>query len=400
MGKIFTLKKLFNLRRINFKLMINQYKKNAKLVLSNGTVFPGFSFGATGTAVGEIVFNTGMTGYQEVITDPSYYGQILTFTYPEIGNTGINLEDSESNINVKGIIVRNYSSNNSNWRSLKDFNEWLVEKSIVGLFGIDTRALVKILRSNGSMNGVLTSEDKSVETCLKIIYETPKMEGLNLSKIVSSKHQYLWQNPTETDFDVRKRYLERIDNKLKIVAIDFGIKKSILNRLVSYGCEILVLPSNSSFEDVMSNKPDGIFFSNGPGDPSSVTEGIDLARALIEYGEIPMFGICLGHQIFGLALGGSTFKLPFGHRGLNHPCGKDNQIEITSQNHGFAIDPNSISNDLVNITHYNLNDNTVAGLEVKNKPIFSVQYHPEAGPGPHDSDYLFKKFVSLMLERC
>ncbi len=379
--------------------MINSYKKNAKLVLSNGLIFPGFSFGNSGTAVGEIVFNTGMTGYQEVITDPSYYGQILTFTYPEVGNTGINPEDSESSICVKGIIVRNYSSNNSNWRSLKNFNEWLVEKKIIGLYGIDTRALVKILRSNGSMNAVLTSEDRTLDNCLKIINETPKMEGLNLSKVVSTKQQYLWRDPTETDFDVRKRYSENT-NKLKVVAIDFGIKKSILNRLVSHGCEILVLPSSSSLKDVLSNKPDGIFFSNGPGDPSSVTEGIDLARSLIEYGEVPMFGICLGHQIFGIALGGSTYKLPFGHRGLNHPCGINNQIEITSQNHGFALDPNSLSKDIVKITHYNFNDNTVAGLEVNNKPIFSVQYHPEAGPGPHDSDYLFKKFVSLMLERC
>ena len=379
--------------------MINPYKKNAKLVLSNGVVFPGFSFGASGTAIGEIVFNTGMTGYQEVITDPSYYGQILTFTYPEIGNTGINNEDSESSICVRGIIVRNYSSNNNNWRSQKSFNQWLYENNIIGLYGIDTRALVKILRSYGSMNGLITSEDKTVEYCLKIIKGTPKMEGLNLSKKVTSKKQYLWQKHSETDFDVRKKYPEK-PNKFKIVAIDFGIKKSILNRLVSHGCEILVLPSTSSLKDVLSNKPHGIFFSNGPGDPSSVTEGINLARSLIEYGEIPMFGICLGHQIFGLALGGSTYKLPFGHRGLNHPCGKNNEIEITSQNHGFALDPNSLSKEVVEITHYNLNDNTVAGLEVKNKPIFSVQYHPEAGPGPHDSDYLFKKFVSLMLERC
>ena len=384
---------------MNYKFMINPYKKNAKLILNNGIVFPGFSFGASGTAVGEIVFNTGMTGYQEVITDPSYYGQILTFTFPEIGNTGINLEDSESSTSVKGIIVRNYSSNNSNWRSLKNFNQWLIEKKIVGLYGIDTRALVKILRSNGSMNGVLTSEDKTVESCLKIIQETPKMEGLNLSKLVSTDQQYIWQDPTETDLDVRKKYSDN-QKKLKIVAIDFGIKKSILNRLISHGCEVLVLPSRTSLKDVLSNKPDGIFFSNGPGDPSSVTEGIDLARSLIDFGEIPMFGICLGHQIFGLALGGKTFKLPFGHRGLNHPCGNEDRIEITSQNHGFAIDPNSLSKDIVKITHYNLNDSTVAGLEVKNKPIFSVQYHPEAGPGPHDSDYLFRKFVSLMLERC
>ena len=379
--------------------MNNPYKKNAKLVLSNGVIFPGFSFGAYGTAVGEVVFNTGMTGYQEVITDPSYYGQILTFTYPEIGNTGVNNEDSESNSSVKGIIVRNYSSNNSNWRSLKDFNQWLVEKNIIGLYGIDTRALVKILRSNGSMNGILTSEDKSLETCLKLIYKIPKMEGLNLSKEVSTKQKYLWQDTTETNFDVRKRYSKN-SKKLKIVAIDFGIKKSILNRLVSHGCEILVLPSQSTLKDVLSKNPDGIFFSNGPGDPSSVSEGIDLARSLIELGDIPMFGICLGHQIFGLALGGSTYKLPFGHRGLNHPCGINNKIEITSQNHGFAIDPNSLSKKIVKITHFNLNDNTVAGLEVINKPIFSVQYHPEAAPGPHDSDYLFKKFVSLMLERC
>ncbi len=379
--------------------MTNPYKKNAKLVLNNGIVFPGFSFGASGTAVGEIVFNTGMTGYQEVITDPSYYGQILTFTYPEIGNTGINLEDSESSMSVKGIIVRNYSSNNSNWRSLKNFNQWLVENNIIGIYGIDTRALVKILRSKGSMNGVVTSEDKTHESCLKIISKTPKMDGLNLSKKVSTKQQYFWQKTTETDFDVRKKYSHK-PYKFKVVAIDFGIKKSILNRLVSHGCEILVLPSRASLEDVLSKKPDGIFFSNGPGDPSSVNEGIELAKSLIEHGEIPMFGICLGHQIFGLALGGLTYKLPFGHRGLNHPCGKNNQIEITSQNHGFAIDPNSLSKDLVKITHNNLNDNTVAGLEVNDKPIFSVQYHPEAGPGPHDSDYLFEKFVSLMLERC
>ena len=379
--------------------MINPYKKNAKLVLSNGIVFPGFSFGTKGTTIGEIVFNTGMTGYQEVLTDPSYFGQILTFTYPEIGNTGINQEDSESNITVKGIIVRNFSSNNSNWRSVKKFNEWLIENKIIGLYGIDTRALVKILRSTGSMNGLLTTEDKSIESCLKIILDTPKMEGLNLSKEVSTRHDYIWKSTTNTDFDVRKKCSNKI-KKLKIIAIDFGIKKSILNRLVSHGCEILVLPSNSSIENVLDNKPDGIFFSNGPGDPSSVKEGINLAKSLIEYGKIPMFGICLGHQIFGLALGGSTYKLPFGHRGLNHPCGKDNKIEITSQNHGFALDQDSLSKNKVKITHLNLNDNTVAGLEVCNKPIFSVQYHPEAGPGPHDSDYLFNKFVSLMLERC
>ncbi len=379
--------------------MNHPFKKNAKLVLSNGITFTGYSFGAMGTTVGEIVFNTGMTGYQEVITDPSYFGQILTFTFPEIGNTGINFEDSESDNSVKGLIVRNYSNNNSNWRSKLNFNQWLIEKNIIGLYGIDTRALVKILRSNGSMNGLITTEKNDLDSCLKFISNTPNMKGLNLAKEVSTKENYISKETTMTDFDVRERPNNNI-NKYKIVAIDFGIKKSILNRLVSHGCEILVLPSNSSFEDVLNNDPDGIFFSNGPGDPSSVLDGINLAKLLINYGKIPMFGICLGHQIFGLALGGKTYKLPFGHRGLNHPCGINNKIEITSQNHGFAIDPNSLSNELVEITHYNLNDKTVAGLQLINKPIFSVQYHPEASPGPHDSDYLFEKFVSLMLERC
>ena len=379
--------------------MNHPFKKNAKLVLSNGITFSGYSFGAIGTTLGEIVFNTGMTGYQEVITDPSYFGQILTFTYPEIGNTGINYEDSESDNFVKGLIVRNYSNNNSNWRSKSNFNKWLIENNIIGICGVDTRALVKILRSNGSMNGLITSEKHDLESCLKLISNAPDMKGLNLSKEVSTKNNYLWKETTKTDFDRRKR-LSKKEKKFKIVAIDFGIKKSILNRLVSHGCEVLVLPSNSSFDDVLTHEPEGIFFSNGPGDPSSVHEGINLAKSLINYGKIPMFGICLGHQIFGLALGGKTYKLPFGHRGLNHPCGTNNNVEITSQNHGFAIDPTSLSNESVEITHFNLNDKTVAGLQLTNKPIFSVQYHPEAGPGPHDSDYLFEKFVSLMLEKC
>ncbi len=378
--------------------MNHPFKKNAKLVLSNGTTFSGYSFGAVGTTLGEIVFNTGMTGYQEVITDPSYFGQILTFTYPEIGNTGINFEDSESDNSVKGLIVRNYSDNNSNWRSKLNLNQWLIDNNIIGLYGIDTRALVKILRSNGSMNGLLTSEKNDLESCLKLISNAPDMKGLNLSKEVSTKNNYFWKETTKTDFDIREKLFN--NKKLKIVAIDFGIKKSILNRLVSHGCEVLVLPSNTSFEDVLNHAPDGIFFSNGPGDPSSVLDGINLAKSLINYGKIPMFGICLGHQIFGLALGGKTYKLPFGHRGLNHPCGMTNNVEITSQNHGFAIDANSLSNESVEITHFNLNDKTVAGLKLVNKPIFSVQYHPEAAPGPHDSDYLFEKFVSLMLERC
>ncbi len=380
--------------------MNNPFKKNAKLVLQNGIIFNGYSFGAKGHAIGEVVFNTGMTGYQEVMTDPSYYGQILTFTYPEIGNTGINFEDSESKNNiVKGIIVRNFSNNTSNWRSKLSFDQWLIDNNVIGLYGIDTRALVKILRNDGSMNGIIASEEIDIETCMKYLSKTPSMNGLNLASMVSTHKEYLWSNNTE-NISFQNPLGNENKKKLKVLAIDFGIKRSILKMLSMNGCEVIVLPFNTTIETVLSHKPDGIFFSNGPGDPSTVNEGINLAKDLINYGRIPMFGICLGHQIFGLALGGSTYKLPFGHRGLNHPCGMNGKVDITSQNHGFAISANSISKDIAEITFFNLNDKTVAGLRVKNKPIFSVQYHPEAGPGPHDSEYLFKNFVSLMLERC
>jgi len=374
-------------------------KRDAKLVLENGFIFEGYSFGSKGLVIGEIVFNTGMTGYQEVMTDPSYFGQIITFTYPEIGNTGINFEDSESEDNiVRAIIVRNYSNNLSNWRSKLTFNDWLVKNDVIGLHGIDTRALVKILRKYGSMNGLITTEKISTDKCIEILRKSPKMKGLNLANQVTTSKEYFWKNSFSSEF----RFSDKLysSQNLKVVVIDFGIKKSILDRLTFYGCQVTVLPANSSLKSVLSHNPNGVFFSNGPGDPSTVVSGINLAKDLINQGEMPMFGICLGHQIFGLALGGKTFKLPFGHRGLNHPCGLNNNVEITSQNHGFAIDAETIPNDLAEVTHFNLNDKTVAGLKVKNKPIFSVQYHPEAGPGPHDSDYLFKNFVSLMLERC
>ena len=380
--------------------MNDTFKKNAKLVLKNGVIFNGYSFGAKGKAIGEVVFNTGMTGYQEVMTDPSYFGQIIVFTYPEIGNTGINFEDSESENNIiKGIIVRNFSNNISNWRSKLSLDNWLKKNNVIGLFGIDTRALVKILREDGSMNGIITTEDISIESCINYLNNSPSMSGLNLASKVSTTKEYLWNN-SESDFSFGNFLGNHKKEKLKVVAIDFGIKKSILNRLSYYGCDVIVLPSNTSIDNVLSYKPNGIFFSNGPGDPSCVSEGIKLAKDLIELGNIPMFGICLGHQIFGLALGGKTYKLSFGHRGLNHPCGIANKIDITSQNHGFALAADSIPKNIAEVTFLNLNDNTVAGLKIKNKPIFSVQYHPEAGPGPHDSDYLFKDFVSLMLERC
>ena len=374
-------------------------KRDAKLVLENGFIFEGYSFGSKGLFIGEVVFNTGMTGYQEVMTDPSYFGQIITFTYPEIGNTGINFEDSESENNiVRAIIVRNYSNNLSNWRSKLTFNDWLVNHNVIGLYGIDTRALVKILRKYGSMNGLISTEKISTDKCIEILRKSPKMNGLNLANQVTTNKEYFWKNRFSSEF----RFSDKLysSQNLKVVVIDFGIKKSILDRLTFYGCQVTVLPANSSLKSVLSHNPNGVFFSNGPGDPSAVVSGINLAKDLINQGEMPMFGICLGHQIFGLALGGKTFKLPFGHRGLNHPCGLNNNVEITSQNHGFAIDAETIPEDIAEVTHFNLNDKTVAGLKVKNKPIFSVQYHPEAGPGPHDSDYLFKNFVSLMLERC
>lgn len=375
------------------------FKRDAKLVLENGFIFEGYSFGSKGFVIGEIVFNTGMTGYQEVMTDPSYFGQIITFTYPEIGNTGINFEDSESENNiVKAIIVRNYSNNLSNWRSKLTFNDWLVKKNVIGLHGIDTRALVKILRKYGSMNGLITTDKITTKKCIEILKKSPKMNGLNLANEVTTNKEYFWKNSVSSEFRFNDKLYS--SQNLKVVVIDFGIKKSILDRLTFYGCKVIVLPANSSLKSVLSHNPNGVFFSNGPGDPSTVVSGINLARDLINQGEIAMFGICLGHQIFGLALGGKTFKLPFGHRGLNHPCGLNNKVEITSQNHGFAIDAETIPKDIAEVTHFNLNDKTVAGLKVINKPIFSVQYHPEAGPGPHDSDYLFKNFVSLMLDRC
>ena len=258
---------------------------------------------------------------------------------------------------------------------------------------------MKILREDGSMNGIITTDDISFESCIKLLNNTPNMSGLNLASKVSTDKEYVWNKP-DSKFLFGKVSNIHKNEKLKVVAIDFGIKKSILNRLSYFGCEVIILPYNTTTENVLSYEPNGIFFSNGPGDPSSVHEGINLAKDLINIGNIPMFGICLGHQIFGLALGGKTYKLSFGHRGLNHPCGIGNKVDITSQNHGFALASDSIPEGIAEVTFLNLNDKTVAGLQIKNKPIFSVQYHPEAGPGPHDSDYLFEKFVSLMLERC
>lgn len=368
----------------------------ALLVLADGTSYQGFSFGATGTTIGEVVFNTAMTGYQEVATDPSYCGQIVTFTYPELGNTGVNPEDEESAYpHIRGAIARNISKRPSNWRSTQSLPDYFKQYKIPGIYGIDTRALTRKLRSAGAMNGAISTEILDPAELLKQVQAAPSMAGLNLVREVTTKEVYEWSIATETEWEFGERGDGAKGEPLTVVALDFGIKRNILRRLASYGCRVIVVPANTSIEEIVKYNPDGIFLSNGPGDPAVVSEGIATTKALLERKQ-PIFGICMGHQILGLALGSETFKLKFGHRGLNHPAGlQDRQVEITSQNHGFAIDPESLGAE-VEITHLNLNDRTVAGLRHKSLPFFSVQYHPEASPGPHDADYLFEQFVDLM----
>jgi carbamoyl-phosphate synthase small subunit len=369
----------------------------ALLVLADGSIYHGWSFGASGTTVGEVVFNTGMTGYQEVLTDPSYCGQIVTFTYPELGNTGVNDEDEESaRPHVQGAIARNICFTPSNWRSQKSLPDYLKQQDIPGIFGIDTRALTRKLRSAGAMNGAISSEILDPAELLKLVQAAPSMQGLNLVKAVTTAESYEWKDSTPPLWEFTPEF--KAEAPLTVVAIDFGVKRNILRRLTHYGCKVIVVPASTSAEEILSHNPDGIFLSNGPGDPAAVTEGIETAKSLLK-AEKPLFGICLGHQLLGLSLGAETFKLKFGHRGLNQPCGlTQQQVEITSQNHGFAIDADSLDDVDVEITHLNLNDRTVAGIKHKTLPLFSVQYHPEASPGPHDADYLFEQFIHLIRE--
>ncbi|WP_330204295.1 glutamine-hydrolyzing carbamoyl-phosphate synthase small subunit [Cyanobacterium sp. Dongsha4] len=369
--------------------------KPALLVLADGTAYQGYSCGATGTTFGEVVFNTGMTGYQEVMTDPSYCGQIVTFTYPELGNTGINPEDDESHQpHIKGVIARNICDRPSNWRSTQSLPDYLKQHNIIAIYGIDTRDLTRRLRISGAMNGAISTETLDPEELLIQLRTVPSMAGLNLVKEVTTKEVYEWHESTNSEWEFSPKASLADKEKYTVVAIDFGIKRNILRRLASYGCKVIVVPANTSPEEILKYNPDGIFLSNGPGDPSAVAEGIATAKALLE-AKKPTFGICMGHQILGLSLGAQTFKLKFGHRGLNQPAGLKQKVEITSQNHGFAVTEESLGAD-VEITHLNLNDHTVAGLKHKNLPFFSVQYHPEASPGPHDADYLFEQFVKLM----
>ena len=370
----------------------------AYLVLADGTVLSGIGFGMSGTAVGEVVFNTGMTGYQEVLTDPSYAGQLVTFTYPELGNTGVNGDDQEADSpHARGVIARQLSPVPSSWRSQRSLENWMQEHQLVGIRGVDTRALVRHLREVGAMNGVISSDGRSPAELLRQLQTVPSMEGLNLADSVSTKDPYQWDQACRVSFDQRMQ--TKPERPFRVVAIDFGIKRAILDRLVAHGCEVVVLPADTDIASVHSHQPDGVFLSNGPGDPSAVGQGIALAAALLEEPDLPLFGICLGHQILGLALGGRTFKLRYGHRGLNHPCGTRGQVEITSQNHGFALDAESLSPEEISISHFNLNDRTVAAIAHRSKPVIGVQYHPEASPGPHDADGHFARFVALMADR-
>ena len=374
----------------------------AILALADGTVFRGRSFGARAEATGELVFNTSMTGYQEILTDPSYEGQLVAMTYPEIGNVGVNKHDVESRRPfVRGFIVREYREIPSSWRAEESLGDYLARHGIPGIECIDTRALVRHLRDQGAQQAVLSSVDLDAERLVRRAKDAPSMEGQDLATVVTCAEPYGWtQGPWTLEGYVSSEdaAARRGQPPLKVVAYDYGIKYNILRNLVGVGCVVRVVPASTPARDVLALRPDGVFLSNGPGDPDAVVGARENVAALL--GQVPVFGICLGHQILGLALGGRTYKLKFGHHGGNQPV-KDlttGKVEITSQNHGFAVDAESLR-DRADVTHLNLNDRTVEGLAVKGQPTFSVQYHPEASPGPHDARYLFQRFVDLMERR-
>lgn len=376
------------------------------LYLQDGTLFRGWSFFDLSSHIGEIVFNTGMTGYQEIFSDPSYSGQMVVFTYPEIGNTGLNKQDNESNfVHIKAFIARNISCNSSSWRSKYSLKKYIIHKRIPHIFGLDTRSLTKRLRLSGVMNSLLCSYN--------LFHQLPNLTSKNLndldimSKItVTKEYHYTTTDYQETNSNLLRYcydnncHMQPNVHTFKIVVLDFGLKFNILRNLLILGCDIVVLPANSNYEDIKQYRPDGIVLSNGPGNPALANCVIHTIKKLIHFSKIPIFGICMGHQVLNIAFSASTFKLKFGHRGLNHPTGFKNYSEITSQNHGFAVEDDSSSitmpSDSLIVNYFNLNDLTIASTLHKLVPIFSVQYHPESSPGPHDSEYLFRVFIQLM----
>ena len=370
----------------------------ATLALENGLVYEGDAAGAPGETSGEVVFNTSMTGYQEILTDPSYSGQIVTMTVPQVGNYGVAQEDDESRgTQVAGFIVREESPIASNWRSDLSLREYLTRNNVVAICDIDTRALTRVLRFSGVMRGVLATGEVDHRELVEKARAVPSMEGSDLVLGVTCEVPFDWApEPSDEFAPVPER---RAGRPLQIAAYDFGMKYNILRRFAAHGCDVRVYPATTPAADLLASSPDGIFLSNGPGDPAVLGYAIDNARELMQ-AEVPIFGICLGHQILSLAMGGDTFKLKFGHRGANHPVKEleTGRVEITSQNHGFAVDPKSLPSD-VKITHLNLYDGTIEGLRHETKPFFCVQYHPEAAPGPHDADYLFRQFLDEMEKR-
>jgi carbamoyl-phosphate synthase small subunit len=372
--------------------------ESAILALEDGTVFEGKAVGVPAERSGEVVFNTSITGYQEIFTDPSYAGQILVFTNPQIGNYGTAEPDNESlRPYIEGLVVREFSAITSNWRSDLDADSFLSRHRIPIASEMDTRAIVRHLRSRGAMRGVLSTMSDDIGGLIENARSSPQMAGLDLATRVSVAKPYEWSRPVEP-VSASEKLAATAEPRFHVVAYDYGIKQNILRRLVSSGCRVTVVPSLTSSDDVLALKPDGVFLSNGPGDPEPLTPQIETIRNLI--GKTPVFGICLGHQLLALALGGKTYKLKFGHRGANHPVLNQltGKVEITSQNHGFAVDPDSLNASDIELTHVNLNDRTLEGFRHRNYPAFCVQYHPEAAPGPHDSRYLFGDFIALMEE--
>ena len=358
-------------------------KSKAILALEDGRIFNGIPFGAEGERFGEIVFNTGLTGYQEVLSDPSYQGQIVTMTYPLIGNYGTNENDMESRaLWLEGFVVREVCRQPSNWRSTKDIETFLKEYNVVGIEGVDTRALTRHIRESGAMRAAISTEDHDPDSLIEKVRSSPDLVGRDLVREVTCERPYT-VNSTGGQ---------------KVVVLDYGVKTGIIEQLCHSRCSVTVVPAATSSDEILRLKPDGVLLSNGPGDPAAVTYAVDTIRALIALGTIPIFGICLGHQLIGLALGGETYKLKFGHHGGNHPVKNmtTGKIDITAQNHGFCVNSDSLGHEAVRVTHMNLNDGTLEGIEHTTLPLFSVQFHPEAGPGPHDGRYLFGRFVQLM----